>query len=309
VADLDREIAALRDASAGGPALEHLTPSEARERVAAGNRLCNDGPAVSIDEPAGSPVPVRVYEGPVARATLVYAHGGGWVTGDLNYADEVCRHLAAEAAVRVVSVDYSLAPEHTRPAAVDDLATAWRWVAHRYPGSLALGGDSAGGNLAAVLAGELAGSEDTTPDFLLLLYPVLDLPRDRGSYINQAGGFPIGEREMRWFFRHYLGGVDVDPAGDVPERLVPLRAPVTGLPRTHLVLATHDPLHDEGADFAAQLREAGVPVTVRDHEDLCHGFLRLTAASKSARDARDELVATVARLIDDQTAAGTKARR
>jgi acetyl esterase len=299
VAELDPEIAALRDA-ASGPALDLLDPQEARERVTAGHALCSAGPDVRVLEPAATPISVRVYEGPVSAATLVYAHGGGWVTGDLEYADELCRHLAAAAGVRVVSVDYRLAPEHPHPAAVDDLAAAWEWATAHHPGLLALGGDSAGGNLAAVLAGELAGSGGRSPAFLLLVYPVLDLPRTDGSYLSQERGFPIGAREMRWFFRHYLGA-DVNTLEEVPGRLAPLRGPLTSFPPTHVVLAGHDPLHDEGAELVARLEQAGVPVTSRDHDDLCHGFLRLTGASAAARAARAELVRAFARLVRSTT--------
>lgn len=276
-----------------------LTPDEARERVVTGNRLCSEGPDVRVtdlrpgDGTAGEapPVPVRVYEGAgVPVATLVYAHGGGWVTGDLDYADELCRFLADRAGVRVVSVDYRLAPEHPYPAGLDDVAAAWAWAATAYDGPLALGGDSAGGNLAAAVALR----DERRAAFLVLLYPVLGPPDGASSYRTRERAFPIGAADMRWFFGHYLTGpMPEDPSPD----LIPLHAAsFAGLPATHVVLAGHDPLHDEGAAFATRAAEAGVPVSGTDHEDLCHGFLRFTAVSEGAREARDRAVEAVRRL-------------
>lgn len=296
MADLDVELAAVRDAAAGNVPMIALSPAEARERVAAGNRLCAGGPAVTVVDRApaegGPPVPVRVYEAGAPVATLVYAHGGGWVTGDLDYSDELCRHLAADSGVRVVSVDYRLAPEHPFPAGVEDLAAAWAWAAEEYDGPLALGGDSAGGNLAAAVAHRATGT-DGPPSYLLLVYPVLGLPDSTPSYRTRSSAFPIGAADMRWFFRHYLAGATAPgPSAD----LVPLHAAdLTGMPPTHLVLAGHDPLHDEGAAYAARLTQAGVAVTVADHPDLCHGFLRFTAVSAAARQARSTLTEAVRR--------------
>ncbi|WP_203043847.1 alpha/beta hydrolase [Pimelobacter simplex] len=299
MADLEAGLAALRDAAAGNVPMVDLTPSQARERVVAGNRLCSEGPSVAVTDlgPAdGPPVPVRVYEPAAAPpATLVHAHGGGWVTGDLDYSDELCRFLA-DAGVRVVSVDYRLAPEHPFPAGLDDLAAAWAWTRAAYDGPLGLGGDSAGGNLAAALT---LREPDPAPAFLLLLYPVLGLPGSTPSYRSRAEAFPIGAADMRWFFEHYLA--DARPPAPTPD-LVPLHAPdLSALPPTHVVLAGHDPLHDEGAAFAATARAAGVPVTVEQHPDLCHGFLRFTAASAGARAARAGVVDAVRRLAAPTT--------
>ncbi|GAA1541036.1 hypothetical protein GCM10009788_49730 [Nocardioides humi] len=269
-----------------------LSPAEARERVVAGNRLCAAGPDVAVSDHApgdGPPVAVRVYEGAETTATLVYAHGGGWVTGDLDYSDELCRFLARDAGLRVVSVDYRLAPEHPFPAPLEDLAGAWRWANTEYDGPLGLGGDSAGGNLAAAVAlrGESAA-------FLLLLYPVLGLPDGTPSYRSRASAFPIGAADMRWFFTHYLAGaVPAEPTAD----LAPLHATDLGMmPPTHMVLAGHDPLHDEGAAFAAGLRAARVAVTLVEHPELCHGFLRFTSASAAARAARSRIVEKMRRI-------------
>ncbi|CAM3276212.1 alpha/beta hydrolase [Nocardioides dubius] len=273
-----------------------LTPAEARERIVTGNRLCSAGPDVVIRdvEPGedGAPVALRLY-GPPTDITLVYAHGGGWVTGGLDYADEFCRFLAAECGVQVVSIDYRLAPEHRFPAPLDDLAAAWDWTAERYPGVLALGGDSAGGNLAAALALRLRGTT-REPAFQLLLYPVLGAPGVTESYTSRADAFPIGATDMHWFFDHYVDRDARDTAG--PD-LLPLSAgDLSGLPVTHVVAAGHDPLRDEAIDYAARLKDAGVAVTVQEHPELCHGFLRFTGASAAARAARAGVLDAVRQL-------------
>lgn len=291
------EIAALRDAAAGNVPMVDLSPAEVRERVRLGNRLCADGPDVTVtdlDPDDGRPVPVRVYEHGEVRGTLVYAHGGGWVSGDLEYADELCRFIAQDAGLRVVSVDYRLAPEHPFPAGLDDLAASWSWAVATYDGPLGLGGDSSGGNLAAAVAHRAVSGDGSAPSYLLLLYPVLGLPDATPSYRTRATAFPTGAADMRWFFTHYLSGQLPDaPSPD----LAPLHADdLSRMPPTHLVLAGHDPLHDEGRAFAAALSAAGVPVSLADHPDLCHGFLRVTAASAAARQARSTVVDAVRRL-------------
>ncbi len=275
-----------------------LPPAEVRERIVTGNRLCSAGPEVVIRDVAdgedGAPVGLRLYGTP-DRTTLVYAHGGGWVTGGLDYADEFCRFLAAEADVHVVSVDYRLAPEHPFPAPLDDLAAAWDWAAARYGGPLALGGDSAGGNLAAALALRLRlRNAAREPAFQLLIYPVLGAPGVSDSYTTRADAFPIGAADMHWFFDHYVGRDARDAAGS---DLLPLAADdLSGLPPTHVVAAGHDPLHDEAISYAARLKDAGTVVSVQEHPALCHGFLRFTGASDAARAARASVVKSVRRL-------------
>jgi len=305
VTELDDEIAALRDGSreAGLTPLVEISPSEARERVRGGNRLCAAGPAdVAATEVVavhvGHRVDVRLYGPADAGATLVYAHGGGWVTGDLDYSDELCRCVAVRG-VRVVSVDYRLAPEHPFPAAFDDMVTATRWASAAF-GRVGLGGDSAGGNLAAATAIALRDEPESAVAFQVLVYPVLDTDVTRGSYVSEARAFPIGAAEMRWFLDHYLDGSSRDD-----DRVAPLRATsLVGLPPTHLVVAGHDPLRDEAHAFGNRLTEAGVPVTAEVHPSLCHGFLRFTAACAGARTARDGVVERIVALADGASAAG-----
>ena len=298
--DLDDEIVALRARSreAALAPLVETTPAQARERVRAGDRLCASGPAdvettVVTAEHDGERVVVRVYEAPDAAVTLVYAHGGGWVTGDLDYSDELCRFVAA-GGVRVVSVEYRLAPEHRFPAAFDDMLAATRWASATF-GRVAVGGDSAGGNVAAAAAVALLDQPDLPLAFQVLVYPVLDTDLARGSYVSNADAFPIGAADMRWFLDHYVGTGPRDDA-----RVAPLRAPsLAGLPPTHLVAAGHDPLRDEALAFAERLTEAGVRVTSRLQPSLCHGFLRFTAASSSARTARDQVVERILALAGE----------
>lgn len=298
-AELEPEIAALRDAAkdTAGPPLTEMSPEAARERVRAGNGLCSGGPTeVRVTDSAATtagdpPVPVRIYEHGQAPLTLVYAHGGGWVTGDLDYSDELCRYVATTG-VRVVSVDYRLAPDHPFPAAFDDVRTAASWAAGQY-GRIALGGDSAGGNLAAAAALSLSdGSEGERPAFLVLVYPVLDASMGQPSYVENAQAFPIGAADMEWFLDHYVAPLDRrDP------RVAPLRADsFEKLPPTHVLAAGHDPLRDEALAFADGLEAIGVPVSVDLQPSLCHGFLRFTAVSRVASAARDQLVARIAEL-------------
>ncbi|MBE1536992.1 alpha/beta hydrolase [Actinomadura algeriensis] len=288
------------DAAASGAAPLHaITPAEARERVRAGDALCSGGPAPHAVEDVTVPVGdaeigARVYRpapGP-PRLTLVYFHGGGWVTGDLDYSDELCRTLAHDAGCTVVGVDYRLAPEHPYPTPFTDARRALAWAAGAVAGGgpLAVGGDSAGGNLAAACALDARDHEGPRLAFQLLIYPVTDHDTTRDSYVRHAGGFPIGAAAMRWFWDHYAP----DRARRDHPTLAPLRAAdLSGLPPAHVVVAGHDPLHDEGVAYAERLRASGVETTLRDHPHLVHGFLRLTGAVPAARAALAELVAAV----------------
>lgn len=309
--DLDIDIARLAEAAAAStaPPLHLITPAEARERVGGGDALCSGGPALhAVRDVAipvdGATVPARVYRpGPGApTCTMVYFHGGGWVTGDLEYADELCRHLACDAGCVVVSVGYRLAPEHPFPIPLADAYTALVWVADVIAegGRLAVGGDSAGANLAAVCA---LRARDHGPRlaFQLLVYPVTDHDFTRASYVRAAGAFPVGAAAMRWFWDHYAP----DPVRRDDPALSPLRAAsLAGLPPTHVVLAGHDPLYDEGAAYAERLRAADVPVSLREYPGLGHGFFRLTGAVRAAREALGELTGAVRDALGADTEPG-----
>jgi acetyl esterase len=218
---------------------------------------------------------------------LVYFHGGGWVQGSVATHDASCRLLAHLSGVRVLSVDYRLAPEHPYPAAVEDAVSAYAWTADHAaslgadPARLAVGGDSAGGNLAAVTA-LVARDDERLPGaaFQLLLYPVTDVAAKSASYASYADGYLLTESGMDWFTGKYLP----DPARRTEWRASPLRAQtLSGLPPAYVATCLPDVLRDEGEAYAARLREAGVPVATQRHDQL-HGFFN-TAAVRSSRQA------------------------
>ncbi|MFD1147034.1 alpha/beta hydrolase [Saccharothrix hoggarensis] len=239
-------------------------------------------------------VPGRFYE-PTGLADgsplLVFYHGGGWVSGSLDSHDNLCRYLAVEAGVRVLSADYRLAPEHPFPAAADDAQTAFEYaVAHASelkadPRRIALGGDSAGGNLAAVTA--LHASSAVKPVFLLLFYPAVDASVRRRSRELFGDGFFLTDRKMDWFLDHYAPSRE---AHTDPRLSVLLAEDLSGLPPTYLATAGFDPLRDEGEAFARKLAEQGVPVVLRRHEGLFHGYANILGVGGVFREAVAEAV-------------------
>ncbi len=230
---------------------------------------------LSIPGPLG-PLRLRIYRPKAAgpRPVLVWLHGGGFVVGNLETHDALCRALCAGARAVVVAVDYALAPEHRFPAGLNDCLAAIRWVVGNMaeiggdPRRLALGGDSAGANLAAVCALELRGEGLAA---LLLACPVTDAPDPaRPSYIERAEGWGLTAAGMDWFFRQYLD----DPAQARDPRVAPLRAKdLSALPPTWLLTAEFDPLRDEGAEFARRLDAAGVVVEHLHDAEANHGFV------------------------------------
>jgi len=246
--------------------------------------------SVVVSGPGGV-LGARLYTPPSGRAPLpllVYFHGGGWVTGDLDTHDGPCRFLAAHAGALVLSVDYRRAPEHPFPAAVDDALAAMSWAAEHAAelgadrARIGVGGDSAGGNLAAV-ASRLAGESGAPPPVLqLLLYPVTDVSQKHPSYRLFGEGFLLNEADMDWYRDQYLP----DPADVGDPRASPLIAEdLAGLPPTYVATAGFDPLRDEGEAYAEALRAAGVPVALRRHAGLIHGFAVYTRLVPEARGA------------------------
>jgi len=227
---------------------------------------------------------------------LVYFHGGGWVVGSIETVDASCRSLANLAGCIVVSADYRLAPEHKFPAAADDCYAAIRWAAlhtasfHGDPGRMAVGGESAGANLAAVAA-LMAQERGSTPLVLqLLMYPVLDYSFDRPSHKENGEGYFLTTDMMLWFWRQYLNS-DADGESHLAS---PLRARfLSGVAPAAIFTAEFDPLRDEGAAYAAKLREAGVPVTYKCCEGLIHGFMGMAKVVEPARKAMEEAAATL----------------
>lgn len=245
---------------------------------------------LQIPGPAG-PIGARVYVADVLAdpaPLIVYYHGGGHVICDLDTHDQPCRFLAKEIPALVLSIDYRLGPEHPFPAAVEDSLAAFEW-AHAEAGGLgadperiAVAGDSAGANLAAVVAQQTAANGGPTPVFQALVYPVIDYSRKRPSYQTYAERFFLTRTEMDWFRDHYFASAEdrTDP------RASPiLAADLSGLAPAHVVTAGFDPLRDEGEDYAAALREAGVAVSLRRESDLVHGFVNAAGLGGRSREA------------------------
>jgi acetyl esterase len=249
---------------------------------------------------AGGPIRMRFYTPRDLRGpspALVWFHGGGFTLGGLDSHDALCRFLAEQAMVRVVAVDYRLAPEHPFPGAVEDCLEAWDWVCRNAsglaidPDRIAVGGDSAGGNLATVVAQERVRTGDVVPRFQLLVYPVTDFTTITQSRREFSQGFLLTESLMQEFSDAYLvGGEDrSDP------RISPVRGDLHDLPPAHVVTAGFDPLRDEGEAYAQALRQAGVPVTAVREDRLIHGFANMVGFGTAAPAAVRRLAAELQR--------------
>ncbi|RVT91528.1 alpha/beta hydrolase [Rhodovarius crocodyli] len=282
----------------GRPPLESLSPQAARAASAASRPLLQpDPPEVMEVRDLAGPVPMRLYRaGPGIRPCLLYLHGGGWVIGDLDSHDQLCRHMALLLDAVVVAVDYRLAPEHVFPAAVEDAALALRWVWEQAEAlgidatRLAVGGDSAGGNLAAVLCLMAREGGLPMPGYQLLLYPVTDLAAESAAYARHSQGYPLTAATMRWFIGHYTPEIEMRHDW----RASPLRAQtLSGLPPAFVMTAGHDPLADEGIAYAQRLEDEGVSVIHLHVSDQMHACLTMgrfiPASALVLRQAADAL--------------------
>ena len=273
----------------GRPPFETLTPAEARLAYLGSRQVLQPDPedvaeVVSLEAtgPAGA-IPLRLYRGQGAgtdrpQTALVFLHGGGWVIGDLESHDQVCRALANAARCIVVAVHYRLAPEHKFPAAVDDAIAATRWIATNAASlgidasRLAVGGDSAGGNLAAVVALDARDRGGPPLTLQLLIYPATDMGLDRPSHLRHADQLPLRRTTMQWFVDHYLR----DAKDKDDWRASPLRARrLENLPPALVVTAAFDPLGDEGEAYARALADAKVQVVHERFAGQIHGFLNM----------------------------------
>lgn len=295
---LDPQAQAFLDqmAASGAPPLTSQSVAQARRSLLVFASLGGDPePVATVEDrklpgPAGA-IPVRVYTpaGSGPFPVLVYFHGGGWVLCDLDTHDPICRSLSNAAGCVVASVDYRLAPEHKFPAAADDCFAATQWVMNNAslingdPGRIAVGGDSAGGNLAAVVALMARDRGGSQLVFQLLVYPVTDYyAPGTPSYHQNADGYFLTRDDMVWFWNHYLDG-EADAANPYA---CPLRATsLTGLPPALVITAEFDPLRDEGEIYTARLRESGVPAELVRYDGMIHGFFSMAGILDQGRSA------------------------
>ena len=284
--------------------LGSMTAQEVRTLFEQGNPPPGEDVAsvedLEVPGPDG-PLPVRVYRpdgAAVPAPVVVFFHGGGWVLGSIATHDATCRGLANRTGAVYVSVDYRLAPEHPYPAAPEDCYAATCWVADHAvdlgvdPGRLAVAGDSAGGNLAAVVCQMARDRSGPAIAFQLLIYPVTDLDFDRWPSMEENADGPLLTREgMDWFARHYVGTLPF--TGD--PYAAPIRAAdLSGLPPAHVATAGHAPLRDEGAGYAEALAAAGVTVGYDNFATMIHGFVGFADVVPAAGEARDRIAAALA---------------
>jgi acetyl esterase len=294
---LDPQVQALLEqmSSAGMPALSAGSPQDARAMIAGMREMMGPGEEVAAVEdrtvpgPAGD-IPVRIYRpaGDGEQPVLVFFHGGGWVIGDIESHDGTCRALANRSGATVVSVDYRLAPEAVFPAAVDDCVAATTWIGGHGDelgvdsSRLAVGGDSAGGNLAAVVAIAARDAGGPPIAFQLLIYPATDARMGSPSISENGEGYFLTEVDMKWFYGHY--------APDVTDwRASPLlAADLSNLPPAFVLTAEYDPLRDEGEAYADALKKAGGKVDVTRYPGLIHGFFTLASVLDAGKGAVDD---------------------
>ena len=285
---LDQRVGTLADG----------TVEEARrafDRLTIGTRRPEITPVVgSVEDVADGPVPLRVYrpEGEPGRTAIVYFHGGGFVIGSIETHDLQARALCRATGSVVASADYRLAPEHPWPAGVEDCVAVTEWALERY-GRVAVAGDSAGGNLAAVVAQQMRDRVTAQ----LLVYPATDLSADNAgrfpSRVENANGYFLTGEDMRFFEGNYLGHV---PDRHDP-RVSPLYGDLGGLPAAVVVTAEFDPLRDEGDAYAEAMRAAGVRVEHRSFQGLIHGFAGFGAAAPACARASEEMYALLRELL------------
>jgi acetyl esterase len=289
------------------PAVHEQTPTEARESYRARRFFTQpDGAAVAEVRELTAPgprgdIPLRLYRPAQSHgAVLVYFHGGGWVIGDLDTHDALCRDLAEQSGCVVVSVDYRMGPEHRFPAAPEDCLAATRWVRDQAQAlgvdasRLAVGGDSAGGNLAAVVSQMARDAGDLPIAFQLLIYPATVQRRFTHSNAVNGQGLLLTVDSMRYFHDHYIE----DAEHDFDWRAAPLlREDLSGLPPALVLVAGYDPLCDEGTEYAQRLTQAGNAATLINFSRQIHGFITMGKVIEEANEAVSLCAATLRRKI------------
>lgn len=305
---LDPEARAYLEASAalGLPPIQEQGAAEARRIVIERSALLAGEPEPlarvvdrSVPGPAGR-IPVRVYAAGMGAPlpVVVFLHGGGWVTGNLDTHDGACRGLAARTGALVVAVDFRSAPEHRFPAAVDDCWAVVEWLGSAGgelgadAARIAVIGDSAGGNLAAVMALRARDRGEPRIAAQVLVYPVLDHDLNTSSYLAKATGYGLTRDSMRWYWEQYLG----DGSDGFHPEASPLRAvDLAGLPPALVITCEHDPLRDEGVAYAGRLAAAGVRVEHLDEPEMIHGYFRMAGVIGRARKTWDDCAAFLRR--------------
>jgi acetyl esterase len=298
---LDPQVQTLMDqmAALNAPPIHTLTPELVRMGIKMQLADETDEPESvaqvvnrTIPGPAGE-IPVRIYTpaGSGPFPALVFFHGGGWVICDLDTHDNLCRDLCNAVGCVVVSVDYRLAPEHKFPAAPEDCYAATQWVAENaveintIAGKIAIGGDSAGGNLTAVVAQMARDQGGPSFTLQLLIYPATDFTYDGPSIHENGQDYFLTVDDMNWFMNHYLNS-DTDKKNPLASPLQ--SANLRGLPTALVITAEYDPLRDEGEAYGKRLKEAGVPVTISRYNGVIHGFLSLEPLTDKGKQAREE---------------------
>ena len=303
-------------ASAPGPKMEEGDPATARGMMRMMGQIAElprgDLAHVrdfTIPSPHGHTIPARAYSAeahPGPGPIVVFYHGGGWVIGDLETHDPLCAEIARVLGMTVVSIDYRLAPEHRFPAATEDCLAATRWLAETQSpvGHVVTGlipaGDSAGGNLAAVISQQLHGKLPVPILAQWLIYPGVDMTADGGSMQEFADGYLLSNAGMRWFTEHYMG-----PTPDLTHAYAsPLHAgSLAGQPPTIVFTCGLDPLRDQGRAYAAKLIEAGVQVVFREATGQIHGCMNLRQAIPSTQADLHACLAALKTMVDEAVAA------
>ena len=301
-----RQLLALAR-QAGYPPFQALSPENARSAYAAGwaSMQTDGGEVASVTDQAikgpGGVLNLRIYRGAGTQANealpcMLFLHGGGWVIGNLESHDRLCRRLANVAQICVVALDYRLAPEHPFPAALEDSACAWRWLCANteelniHANAIAVGGDSAGGNLAAALALMGRDAELQAPVFQALIYPALDLTAQSESYQSVSEDVPLTAATMHYFIGQYTP----NPEDRKSWRASPLLVSrLQGVAPALIMTVAHDPLCDEGRAYAKRLEEEGVRVSVMHFNDHVHGLLGMGKFVPAANHIGDHIFRTI----------------